>query len=104
MAKPKNVTIKLTAKQRYELKRLTGADHDEVMFEAVTPKAGVVASRAILTGKSAPKKGLHLSAPRPLKLGRPRPMNVTKPRTLNVNKPRAGFNVSKPRTIVGKGD
>jgi len=98
MAKPKNVTIKLTAKQRYELKRLTGADHSEVMFESVTPHAGAVASRATLSGKSAPKKGMHIGAPRALKPGRPR-------KGFDVAKPRKGFDVAKPRTLgVGKGN
>ena len=104
MAKPKNVTITLTAKQRSELKRLTGNDHNEVRFESVTPQAGVARTGVNL---AAPRSGFSVAKPRTgLNVAKPRSgMNVAKPRTgLNVAKPRSGMNVAKPRTIVGKID
>ena len=58
MARPKNVTIRLSTKQRDELKRLTGEDHAEVMFESVkTYSSGKIASKATLGSKTAPRKG-----------------------------------------------
>ncbi len=56
MARPKNVTIKLTPKQRAELHRLTGQEHSEVMFESVkTYRNGAIGSKATLARKSAPR-------------------------------------------------
>jgi hypothetical protein len=56
MARAKNVTIKLTPKQRAELHRLTGQEHSEVMFESVkTYRNGAIGSKATLARKSAPK-------------------------------------------------
>ena len=43
MARAKSITIKLTGKQREQLKKLTGSDHAEVKFEAV---GGSLASRS----------------------------------------------------------
>jgi len=104
MANPKNVTITLTAKQRSELKRLTGTEHNEVRFESVTPQAGAPRTGVSV---SAPRAGLNVAKPRAgLNVAKPRAgLNVAKPRAgLNVAKPRAGLNVAKPRTIVGKVD
>jgi hypothetical protein len=47
MPRPKSVTIKLTTKQRGQVKRVTGEDHAEMKFE-----------RAALAVKSAPKRYL----------------------------------------------
>jgi hypothetical protein len=45
MARPKSVTIKLTDKQRSQIKRLTGEEHGEVKFE-----------RSALSSKAPPKR------------------------------------------------
>lgn len=51
MARPNSVTIKLTEKQREELRKLTGNDHKEVMFETVASR-GKVAAKASLARKT----------------------------------------------------
>ena len=60
MAKPKNVTIKLTPKQRTELKRLTGTEHNEVLFESVSgaDSRGAVAPKSAPRADVAPPHGL----------------------------------------------
>ena len=105
MAKPTNVTIKLTAKQRSELKRLTGWDHDEVLFESVRAQTGSLSSRAVLAGKSAPRKGMHISTPRKgVHIGAPRSIKVgSRPRAVSLNKPRGGVMVGRPRIVLDKG-
>ena len=71
MSKPKNVTITLTAKQRNELKRLTGTEHKEVMFDAVSEPRGTVA------GKNAPRGTvLGKNAPRGTVLGKSAPRSI----------------------------
>ena len=50
MARPKSITIKLTDKQRKQLKGLTGVDHMEVKFEAV--KAPGRAAGKALAGRT----------------------------------------------------
>ena len=52
MAKPKSVTIKLTPKQRDQLRKLTGNEHTEVMFESVTTRGKKVAAKASLARKT----------------------------------------------------
>ena len=52
MAKPKSVTIKLTPKQRDQLRKLTGDEHREVMFESVTTRGKKVAAKASLARKT----------------------------------------------------
>ena len=81
MAKPKNVTIKLTAKQRTELKRLTGTEHSEVRFEPVSEPRGTVAGknapRGTVFGKNAPRGTvLGKSAPRGTVLGKNTPRSI----------------------------
>ena len=51
MARPNSITIKLTEKQREELRKLTGNDHQEVMFETVAAR-GKVAAKASLARKT----------------------------------------------------
>jgi hypothetical protein len=111
MAKPMSVTIRLTAKQRSELKRLTGRDHDEVLFQSVTAQSGGLSSRAVLAGKSVPRKSVHITAPRSIKVSRPRAVQVSRPRSIkvgrpravSVNKPRGGMTLGRPRTVLNKG-
>ena len=52
MAKAKSVTIKLTEKQRQQLRKLTGNDHSEVMFEKVATRGSRVAAKASLARKT----------------------------------------------------
>ena len=52
MAKPKSVTIKLTPKQREQLRKLTGNEHTEVLFESVTTRGKKVAAKASLARKT----------------------------------------------------
>jgi hypothetical protein len=52
MARPKSVTIKLTTKQRQQIRNLTGFDHSEVMFERVTGRTSKVAAKASLARKT----------------------------------------------------
>ena len=47
MAKPKSVTIQLTAKQRTQLRSLTGVDHNEIKFEATPGRAPKLATRSV---------------------------------------------------------
>ena len=54
MAKPKSVTINLTAKQRSELRALTGENHTQVRFEG---------TKNALSAKLNPKKVARKSAP-----------------------------------------
>ena len=56
MAKPKSVTINLTAKQRAQLRSITGVDHKEIKVEAKAP----------LAAKTAPRVGVRAAA---LKVG-----------------------------------
>ena len=64
MARPKNVTISLSPKQRAQLQKLTGEVHTEVRFESVElDRSGKIASRATLA-EVAPKKGLGSIAPK----------------------------------------
>jgi hypothetical protein len=61
MSSAKRVTIKLTAKQRTELKRVTGEAHDEVMVEALrTPLGSKSAPAAKLSVKGAPAAKLSV--------------------------------------------
>lgn len=53
MAKPKSVTIQLTAKQRTQLRSLTGVDHNEIKFEATPSGAPKLATR--MAGRSVGK-------------------------------------------------
>jgi hypothetical protein len=52
MARPKSVTIKLTPKQREQLRKLTGNEHTEVLFESVTTRGKKVAAKASLARKT----------------------------------------------------
>ena len=52
MAKPTSVTIKLTPKQRDQLKKLTGNEHTEVLFESVSTREKKVAAKASLARKT----------------------------------------------------
>ena len=67
MARPKTVTIKLSPKPRAELKRLTGENHSEVMFESVKLyRSGKIASKATLGEIAAKRPGLkNIAAKRP---------------------------------------
>jgi hypothetical protein len=102
MAKPMSVTIRLTAKQRSELKRLTGRDHDEVLFESVTTQSGALPSRAVLAGKSAPRS-IKVGRPRAVQVTRPRSIKVGRPRAVSLSKPRGGVTLGRPRTVLNKG-
>lgn len=52
MARPKSVTIKLTPKQREQLRKLTGTEHTEVLFESVATRGKKVAAKASLARKT----------------------------------------------------
>lgn len=52
MARPKTVTIKLTAKQRDQVRGITGVDHDEIRLERTT----AAKKRQPLAAKVAPAK------------------------------------------------
>ena len=56
MAKPKGITIKLTEKQRQQIKKATGQEYSEVKFEAMSPGRGVASA---LSSKSAPVRRMH---------------------------------------------
>jgi len=103
MAKPKNVTITLTPKQRYELKRLTGADHNEVKFESITPQAGAVTSRAILASKSAPRRIKPELRPKVVVGARPKTVVGARPKVVVGARPKTIVG-ARPRTIVGQVD
>ena len=80
MAKPKSVTINLTAKQRAQLRSITGVDHKEIKIEAKGPLSTKTAPRqsfligpaggqgglrgvAVLASKSAPTAKLRATRP-----------------------------------------
>ena len=59
MARPKNITINLTATQRSQLRSITGEDHKQVQFE-VTKTAGKKAPVARRMAARSVGKGLKV--------------------------------------------
>jgi len=56
MPKGKSATIRLTASQRAQIRKLTGSDHASVKFEVTPGKGAALATKSELVRKLAPTK------------------------------------------------
>ncbi len=64
MADPKGVTIKLTDRQRDQLRQVTGEDHSEIRVEAAGTPGSEMAPKATLARRIAARKLKRAIAPR----------------------------------------